>query len=110
MSTQQHLLEEDGTPLLDVGLYKLLFEAHSSLAFDIAVTADTSACIHLAVHGRFSLGCLAVGALPSLEFGRVLPRVLAIRLAPSLHALSVIVQTFVALGTEPPPCDARVRG
>ena len=90
-SVQQYLLEE-GTTQLDVALYKLLFEAHSSLAFDIAVTADAAARVHLAVHGRFSLGCLQIGQLPALEFGSEPPKILAVKLAPSLHALTVIVQ------------------
>lgn len=75
-----------------VALYKLLFEAPASLAFDIAVTADAAARIHLAVHGRFSLGCLAIGALPALDFGAP-PKLLAVKLAPALHALTVVVHT-----------------
>ena len=73
-------------------LYKLLFEAHTALGFDVAVTADAGARIHLAVHGRFSLGCLALGSLPSLEFTAP-PKLLAVRLASTLHALTVIVHT-----------------
>ena len=45
-----------------VTLYKLLFEAPATLGFDIAVTSDAASRIHLAVHGRFSLGCLAIGS------------------------------------------------
>lgn len=77
---------------LDASLYKLLFEAESSLAFDIAVTADTNARVHLAAYGRFSLGCLQIASMPSLEFGAA-PRLLSVKLAPSLHALTVILQT-----------------
>ena len=72
-------------------MYKLLFEGHASHGFDIAVTADASANVHLAVHGRFSLGCLKIGDLPSLEFGSS-PNILSLKLAPSLHALTVIVE------------------
>lgn len=89
-SAQQYLLE-DGTPQRDIALYKLLFEAHSALAFDIAVTADAAARVHLAVHGRFSLGALRIANLPSLEFGAT-PKVLGVKLAPSLHALTVLVR------------------
>ena len=88
---QQNLLEE-GTPQLDVALYKLLFEPQTSLAFDIAVTADSSARVHLAVHGRFSLGTVQITELPSLRFASM-PTLLDVRLDPSLHALTVVVLT-----------------
>lgn len=90
-SAQQYLREE-GVPQLDGALYKLLFEPHSSMAFDIAVTSDADAHIHLAVHGRFSLGRVCVANLPALHFDEV-PTVLGVQLAPTLHALTVVVQT-----------------
>jgi hypothetical protein len=90
-SAQQYLLEE-GTPQFDANLHKLLFEAHTALPFDIAVTADSSACVHLAVHGRFSLGCLQIGDLPAMRF-EAPPELMAVQLASSMHALTVVVRT-----------------
>ena len=91
-AVQQYLLD-DGPLQLDVALYKICFEAETNLAFDIAVTADAGARVHLAVHGRFSLGCVSIGALPALEFAQSPPKLLNVKLAASLHALTVIVQT-----------------
>ena len=93
-SVQQYLCEE-GTPPLDATLYRLLFEPHASLFFDIAVTADTAARVHLAVHGRFSLGCVPIAELSSgaLTFGGSTPSLLAVQLASSLHALTVVART-----------------
>ena len=77
---------------LDLAMYKLLFEPHASLAFDIAVTADAAARVHLAVHGRFSLGCVPIADLPALQFGAT-PSLVAVRLASSLHSLTVVART-----------------
>ncbi len=49
-SAQQYLMEE-GSPQLDIALHKLLFESPNPLAFDISMSIDDGARIHLAVHG-----------------------------------------------------------
>ena len=94
LATAQQLLMEEGAPQLDVPLHHLLFEAHAALGFDVAVTADTDARVHLSVHGRFSLGCLHLAELPALRFGGGgPPQLLAVQLASTLHALTVVLRT-----------------
>ena len=61
-------MHDDEPPQLDAQLYKLLFDGHDALPFEIALTADVESRIHLAVHGRFSLGSLCLGELPALSF------------------------------------------
>lgn len=60
--------------------------------------ADESARVHLAVHGRFSLGFLSLAHFPALDFGGEAPALLSASLAPSLHALTLVVQTKVGDG------------
>ena len=50
-ATAQQLLMDEGAPQLDAPLRHLLFEAHQTLGFDVAVTADTNTRVHLAVSG-----------------------------------------------------------
>ena len=93
-ATAQQLLMEEGVPQLDVTLHQLLFDACSTLDFDVAVTADADARVHLAVHGRFSLGSLHLAELPALQFGGGSPpQLLAVQLASTLHALTVVLRT-----------------
>jgi len=96
-ATAQQLLMDEGAPQLDAPLRHLLFEAHQTLGFDVAVTADTNTRVHLAVHGRFSLGTLHLAELPALQFGRGAPPTLvAVQLASTLHALTVVLRTSAA--------------
>ena len=84
----------DSAPLpLDAPLHRLLFEPGRSLEFDISVTADDSARVQLRVHGRFSLGFLPLADFPALDFGDEPPALLRASLAPSLHALTLVVAT-----------------
>lgn len=57
--------------------------------------ADETARLHLAVHGRFSLGFLPLADFPALDFGGGIPTLLHASLAPSLHALTLVVKTKV---------------
>jgi len=92
-SGSQQLMLDAGPMQLDVPLHQLLFEGERSLGFDIALTADESARVHLAVHGRFSLGFLPLADFPALDFGGETPTLLHACLAPSLHALTLVVST-----------------
>ncbi|KAL1511094.1 hypothetical protein AB1Y20_005916 [Prymnesium parvum] len=88
----QALQLEEGTQPLDLPLYKLLFGGQAPLAFDVAVTVDARACIHLAVHGKFSLGKLPLAEFPALQFGGT-PSPLCVQLTSSLQVLTVVTWT-----------------
>jgi hypothetical protein len=87
-SAQNLQLEEAGLQL-DQPLHKLLFNGSAPLPFDVAITVDTDASIHLSVHGRFSLGTLPLATLPALEFSAT-PSPLGVQLTPSLQMLTVV--------------------
>jgi hypothetical protein len=74
---------------------------HPTLPAPLRYQADDSARVHLAVHGRFSLGYLSLAHFPALDFGGEAPALMRVSLAPSLHALTLVVQTKVReLGRE----------
>ncbi len=91
-SAQQMLLDAL-QPQLDERLYRLLFQPDTTFQFDIVVSADADARVHLAVDGRFSLGYLALNEFPSLSFGGEPPALLKLGLSPTLRVLTAIVRT-----------------
>ena len=91
-SSAQQILIDAAQPVLDEWLYKMLFDENAS-NFELVVTADADARVHLAVGGRFSLGYLPLARFPSLDFEGETPTLIKLFLAPTFNLLTAVVRT-----------------